>query len=88
VEAETICPMCYRLDEDRGHLFLKCKRAEECWRLQNLEEYRRPLLQCGSGKELIQQIWTLPSQVQLKIIVLLWRWWSARNKANAGAKKD
>jgi hypothetical protein len=39
------------------------------------------------GKELIQQIWMLPSQVQLKIIVFLWRWWSARNTANAGAKK-
>jgi hypothetical protein len=86
VDSETICPMCYRLDEDCVHLFLKCKGAKECWRLLNLEEYHIPFLGCASGKEVIQQMWTLPAQVQLKIIVFLWKWWSVRNKANAGAK--
>jgi hypothetical protein len=31
---------------------------------------------------MIQKIWTLPSPIQINIIVLLWRWWSVRNKVN------
>jgi hypothetical protein len=81
---ETICPMCNKLDEDCSHLFLKCKQVKECWKIINLEEYRKLLLLCRSGKEMIQKIWTLPSPIQINIIVLLWRWWSARNKVNTG----
>jgi hypothetical protein len=80
---ETICPMCNRLDEDCGHLFFKCKQVKECWRIINLEEYCKLLLPCMSRKEMIQKIWTLPSPIQINIIVLLWRWWSGRNKVNA-----
>jgi hypothetical protein len=83
---DTRCPMCNRLDEDCGHLFFKCKRAKECWRILNLEEYRSLLLMCSSGKEVIQKIWTFPDSIQINIIVLLWRWWSARNKVNAEGK--
>jgi hypothetical protein len=49
-----------------------------------LEEYHKLLLLCRSGKEMIQKIWTLPSPIQINIIVLLWRWWSVRNKVNTG----
>lgn len=84
---DTLCPMCQRLDEDPGHLFFKCKGVKECWRRLNLEEYRIILAACHSGKDMMQTIWSLPSQIQLQIIVLLWRWWSARNKANVGDKR-
>ena len=87
VKVDTLCPMCQRLDEDPGHLFFKCKGVKECWRRLNLEEYRIILAVCHSGKDMMQTIWSLPSQIQLQIIVLLWRWWSARNKANAGDKR-
>jgi hypothetical protein len=43
----TRCPMCNRLDEDCRHLFFKCKRAKECSRMLNLEEYRCLLLMCS-----------------------------------------
>jgi ribonuclease HI len=33
--------MCSRLDEDCGHLFLKCMYVKECWRSLNLEDYRQ-----------------------------------------------
>ncbi|KAM0929138.1 hypothetical protein ACQ4PT_001814 [Festuca glaucescens] len=30
VDLDTRCPICNRLDEDGGHIFLKCKRVKEC----------------------------------------------------------
>jgi hypothetical protein len=39
------------------------------------------------GTEFLNKIWSFPSHIQITIVVLLWRWWSARNKANAGEKK-
>jgi hypothetical protein len=50
-------------------------------------EHIRELLQtCSSGKEVIEKVWTLQEKEQQKVWVLLWRWWSARNKANAGER--
>lgn len=39
MEVETRCPMCFRLDEDAGHLFFKSKFAKEktVWRELLLE---------------------------------------------------
>ena len=31
-------------------------------------------------------IWKLEKDTQLKVIIFLWRWWSARNKANDGGR--
>lgn len=87
VKNETICPMCNRLDEDCGHLFFKCKSVKECWRRLNVEEYRRILIECRPGQEVIKKVWSFPEHSQLTIFVLLWRWWSARNKTNAGERK-
>jgi hypothetical protein len=87
IKKGTRCPMCSRLDEDCGHLFLKCKYVKECWRSLNLEDYRQLLLPCRSVTDLLNMIWSFPLQVQMIIIVLLWRWWSARNKTNAGEEK-
>jgi hypothetical protein len=35
-------PMCACLDEDSGHLFLKCKSVKQVWRGLNLEEVESP----------------------------------------------
>ena len=87
MKVNTLYPMCQRLDEDLGHLFFKCKEVKDCWRRLNLEEYHIILAACHSGKDMMRSIWALSRQIQLQIIVLLWRWWSARNKANAGDKR-
>ena len=52
----------------------------------NLEEVWTELEMCRSGQETITKIWALDCDIQNKIFVFLWRWWSARNKANAGEK--
>lgn len=86
VKTETVCPVCQRLDEDCGHLFLKCKQARAWWRVMNLDHTRQLLLQCQSGREVLLHIWRETKETQLKIITFLWRWWTARNKANAGER--
>ena len=49
-----------------------------------MEEHRVMLQTCQSGKKTVNMILSLDKSVQIKVIVLLWRWWSARNKANEG----
>jgi hypothetical protein len=40
IDLDTRCPMCKRLDEDGGHLFIKCKKVKEIWWDFSLEEIR------------------------------------------------
>ncbi|CAL4921257.1 unnamed protein product [Urochloa decumbens] len=86
IDLDTKCPICRRFDEDCGHLFFRCKYARICWRLMNMEGIRTQLMECRSGVETINKIWELERTTQLKVIVLLWRWWSARNKVNDGGR--
>ncbi|KAJ1287005.1 hypothetical protein BS78_03G396700 [Paspalum vaginatum] len=76
VRLDTICPLCKRLDEDYGHFFFKCKHVKHCWRLMNMEDIR----------ETINKIWEPEKKTQMKVIVFMWRWWAARNKANEGGR--
>lgn len=87
VKTETICLVCARFDEDCGHLFFKCKQVRECWRVLNLDQLRTKLMLCQSGREVMQMIWSFSSEEQRKVIIFLWRWWSARNKVNAKEKR-
>ena len=43
---------------------------------------RRTLLSAGSPLEVLEHIFSLPEGTKLKVICLLWMWWSERNKAN------
>ena len=86
VQMDTICPVCHRLDEDCGHLFFKCKRARECWQIMSLENIRTELELCTSGKETVMRILNMKENERNKVFIWMWRWWVARNKANAGEK--
>ena len=85
MEIDTRCPMCWRLDEDGGHCFLKCKLVKKCWQHLNLEDVRVHLLTL-SAKEVVRHthILRLNRDKQQLIICLLWSWWMGRNKANVG----
>lgn len=74
MKEDTLCPMCRRLDEDPGHIFFKCKQVKECWRGLNLEEHRKILATCCSGRDMMLKIWSFSSEIQIQIVVLLWRW--------------
>ena len=52
----------------------------------NLEHVRAELELSSSGEETIMKILNLQQSVQNRVFIWLWRWWSARNKANAGEK--
>lgn len=86
IDLDTRCPMCHRLDKDGDHIFLKCKMVKEVWREQCLEEVRLTLCECSSAREAVQAICSLPADKQLRVAVLLWDWWTSRNKVNAGEK--
>ena len=83
---DTRCPICWRLDEDGGHCFLKCKYVKACWRAMNLEDVRLKLCSLSRATQVAECILSQKEEKKLTIIGLLWSWWDARNKANAGEK--
>ncbi|GJN09802.1 hypothetical protein PR202_ga27842 [Eleusine coracana subsp. coracana] len=68
-------------------LHAPCKFVQEVWRAKDVEDTRMLLMNCQSGREVLQKIWALDPTLQRRILVLLWRWWEARNKVNAGARR-
>jgi len=87
MDIDTRCPVCWRLDEDGGHCFLKCKFAKQCWRALNLEEERTRFVDMQSALQVTDHILSLPEEKKLLVVGLLWAWWEARNKANAGEER-
>jgi ribonuclease HI len=86
VRLDTRCPVCFRFDEDGGHCFLKCKMIRRCWAALSLEPIRQMLLLKRSAWEVIVTVLGLKEDVCIMTMLLLWRWWSVRNKVNQGEK--
>lgn len=72
------------MNEDGGHCFLKCKFVIRCWREALPEEVRTLLLQKHSAYEVVTTVLSLGDETGLRTVTLLYAWWEARNKANAG----
>jgi hypothetical protein len=87
MDIDTRCPVCWRLDEDGGHCFFKCKFAKECWRALNLEDARQVLSGLSSAKQVTEHVLSMPEEKKLLIVGLLWAWWDAHNKANVGEQR-
>jgi hypothetical protein len=83
VELDTVCPMCNRADEDGGHLFLKCKKVKPLWRCLLLEDIRLLLQSAPNPMVMMDMLCALPKDKQTLTIILMWDWWSTRNKLNA-----
>ena len=86
VELDTRCPICMRLDEDGGHLFLKCKLVKHLWRELHLEDVRLELPKCAGPVAMFDLLWSLTRVRRDLVLILLWEWWNIRNKANHGGK--
>ena len=84
MDIDTRCQVCWRLDEYGGHYFLKCKYVKECWRALDLEEERIRLTGLSSAMQVSAHVLSLSEENKLLIVGLIWSWWDARNKANAG----
>jgi hypothetical protein len=48
--------VCWRLNEDGGHCFLKCKFVKKGWQALHLEGVRLQLLALKSPKEIVHDI--------------------------------
>jgi hypothetical protein len=84
IELDTVCPVCRCFDEDGAHCFLKCKLARHCWNAAQLGGVCCLLLNSHSSEEFIRMILELQTDQCLWSVILLWKLWDARNKANAG----
>ena len=71
MDVDTSYFVCRRLDEDGGHLFLKCKYVKQVWCEMNLNETRECLASYGSAKEVAEHILRLDSEQQLNVLCLL-----------------
>jgi hypothetical protein len=70
IKLDTLCPMCGRLDEDSGHLFLKCKYVKQVWRGLNLE-VRVSLASRTSTQDVMESIFALNDESMLKVVVVI-----------------
>jgi hypothetical protein len=86
IDIDTRCPVCLSLDEDGGHCFLKCKFVCKCWQALEMEQTRLELMKLCSSREVVQYVLAMEEAHQQRCVVLLWAWWEARNKVNAGEK--
>ena len=80
MKLDTKCCMCGRMDEDGGHLLLKCEEVKGVWRELNLENVRWNLAEAGSTKEMMEKVLKRKPPVQTTVVLLLWIWWGKRNK--------
>ena len=71
MEIDTRCPVCWRLDEDGGHCFLKCKIVKKVWRNMNLEDIRCQLADLRNAEEVVKCILSLDEKRGLLVAALL-----------------
>ena len=71
MEIDTRCPVCWRLDEDGGHCFLRCKYVKECWRAMNLEGIRIRLSTLSGAEQVSDCILSLKEEEKMATIGLL-----------------
>ena len=84
ISLDTRCPVCLRYDEDGAHCFFKCKEVRKVWREMGLETLTQKLTNCLSATEVIVEILRQRKDICVAVFVLIWKWWSVRNKVNAG----
>jgi len=84
ISLDTRCPVCLKYDEDGAHCFFKCKEVRKVWRELGLETLRLKLANLLSAVEVVAEILRQREDICLAVFVLIWKWWSMRNKVNVG----
>ncbi|KAE8774099.1 Threonine dehydratase [Hordeum vulgare] len=82
--AETKCLFYGGADEDRAHLFIKCKNLKAVWREIAMERERTTLVKIGHVHAVLDFVWGLDVKKWLHILTFWWMWWSNRNKLCQG----
>jgi hypothetical protein len=86
IKRDTRCVCCKRLDEDGGHLFLKCKETKEIWERMGLGELCDRMSSYEHAGAVVEEILNLKEEKKVLSSCLLWHCWLRRNKINAGEK--
>ena len=76
------------LFESGGHLFVACPEARKMWTALSMEQTRCKLLSVGSAMEMLDQILKFPYEEMMKCVAFIWNWWTERNKANRGERRQ
>lgn len=63
---------------------MKCKAVRQCWRELGLEQVRLRLVQTRSAEEFVLDVPQLRTDICLRVVVLLWRWWDCEKKSEHG----
>jgi hypothetical protein len=84
ISLDTRCPVCLRYDEDGAHCFFKCKEVRKVWRELGMEDLRLKLANLLSAMEVVAEILRQRKDMCVAVFVLIWKWWSVRNKVNKG----
>ncbi|CAN6374879.1 unnamed protein product [Urochloa humidicola] len=87
LKIDTRCVMCNRHIEDGGHLFFNCKHVKQLWTDLALETHRRSLEGGTSVREVMAYILRLEERVKMRVIILLWQWWTERNRVREGERR-
>jgi len=92
----TRYPVRTTLVEDSGHLFSNANMQKNVLVPDGYGRHQEWMVKCQSELETCSKIWKLEKNTQffgerkrntqLRVIVFLWRWWSARNRANDGGR--
>jgi hypothetical protein len=83
MDCDTRCVCCRRLDEDKVHLFFKCKKMKKEWERLEMETIRECSCSCQSAHAVIEELPLLTENEKCKVCCSIWRWWTRRNKINA-----
>jgi hypothetical protein len=82
VDLNTRCTVCCRNFEDGSHLFIQCKEVKKMWRALKLEDVRLRLCECANPLQVMEYLQSIPNDMCMKGVALLWCWWQERNKIN------
>ena len=72
----------HRLDEDPGHLFVKCKT----FRAMNMMTVQEELSACSNMDDVLDCLWSLNEQELVRIVTFLWVGWQPRNRVGEGER--
>ena len=86
MELDTRCGLCQRFDEDRAHLFFKCKWIRRLWREMGLEKIRVEQSVLPDAAQCVEYVMALPSGLRGQVAILLNNWWWERNRVREGMR--
>lgn len=84
MDINTKCLLCQRVEEDGRHLFFKCKFVKQVWRELCPEKERVDLAAIAMAKGAVEYVLAAKEEVRIKMVVLMWTWWSERNRVREG----